>query len=151
MRCISGTALMVTSLRMKSLVEFEVQWGWLFTAFWSFGVVSDVGLTVALVALFLRQRPSGQKRFDFDIQYKFRVTHILQNRGLARQAHFVDPRFVDCVLQLNFLHNLYRDWDVNKVSSPYYRSLTQFPQRDDDFGSHLCQCTLSGLSQKPLP
>ncbi|KAJ7727770.1 hypothetical protein B0H16DRAFT_1590159 [Mycena metata] len=62
MRCISGTALMVTSLRMKSLVEFEVQWGWLFTAFWSFGVVSDVGLTVALVALFLRQRPSGQKR-----------------------------------------------------------------------------------------
>ncbi|KAJ7027971.1 hypothetical protein C8F04DRAFT_1291942 [Mycena alexandri] len=48
MRCISGTALMVTSLRMKSIVEFEMQWGWLFTAFWGFSVASD--------------RPSGQKR-----------------------------------------------------------------------------------------
>ncbi|KAJ7039745.1 hypothetical protein C8F04DRAFT_1254566 [Mycena alexandri] len=61
-RFIGGMTVMVTALRMNSIFEYEIQWGWLITVFWGLSAVSDLSITWALVALFLSQRPSGQKR-----------------------------------------------------------------------------------------
>ncbi|KAJ7039743.1 hypothetical protein C8F04DRAFT_1084684 [Mycena alexandri] len=61
-RFIGSMSIMVTVLRMSSLLEYEIQWGWLFTVFWGLSIASDLSVTGALVAFFLSQRRLGQRR-----------------------------------------------------------------------------------------
>ncbi|KAJ7039744.1 hypothetical protein C8F04DRAFT_1084688 [Mycena alexandri] len=61
-RFIGSMTIVVTALRMDSLVEYEIQWGWLFTAFWGVTVVNDLSVTGASVAFLLSQRRLGHRR-----------------------------------------------------------------------------------------
>ncbi|KAJ7733669.1 hypothetical protein B0H16DRAFT_162024 [Mycena metata] len=61
-RFIAVMGIVIISHRPISIVQLERQWGRLFIVSWGVSVVSDLSITGALVAVFLAQRPSGQKR-----------------------------------------------------------------------------------------
>ncbi|KAJ7733349.1 hypothetical protein B0H16DRAFT_164548 [Mycena metata] len=61
-RLLGGIGIMITGLRMKSVVVYEMQWKWLLLADWSISAFNDVLITLSLVFLLYRQRGNGLKR-----------------------------------------------------------------------------------------
>ncbi|KAJ7916161.1 hypothetical protein B0H13DRAFT_2323650 [Mycena leptocephala] len=62
LRLLGAVVAFVVALRMITLARFEAQWGWLLMVTWSVSTANDLAITVTLVVLLRRQRPSTYKR-----------------------------------------------------------------------------------------